>query len=613
MQKRLFFALLIIISLVFSACSGMPEGDAGPVETPEPGVSDPAPDEVPADEPSPPPAPEPGEKRKESGARESEAGEELMLMEDAASMAAPDARTGGGSSYGAAERPSESGLSAGYADDNEQYGYFLSFLDEYSQARHLELDVSERIVLRLSDADGKSVPNADIRISAAGRPLIQGRTTSEGEFLFFPRAYGDMESGEFSLDVRSSAGDLTRTIARDGLRTLDLKLSRSRRIPDPPEVDILFVLDTTGSMGEEIERLKTTIELIHLNLSSMPAAPAIRFGLVLYKDVGDEYRTQAVPLTADLEEFQAALAPVYASGGGDTPEDLQQALHEGINGMAWNEEGIRLVYVITDAPPQLDYEDTPPYPETLKAAQTEGIRIYSVGTGGLPLDGEYVLRQMAQFTGGRYIFLTYGEQGESEGGAPGSVSHHTGANFQTDKLESIIIRFTKEEIGHLTDKPLEEPEPYFTAAKIESEEREETLAKLFGEAIEQLADFSTIALDADFRIAVLPVEAKNGASRIQAEYFTERLVLAAGESERFALVERQDLQAVLEELELQLSGLTSGEGAAELGELLNARGLAAATLFENEEGFELFLRLIRVETGEVLSVTRMRIDRALGL
>lgn len=609
MHKRLLFALCIIAVLMFSACSGMPEGDSAPAEAAEPTLTE----DVPGEEPAPKPASEPGEKREESAERESKAGDELMLMEDAASMAAIGGRTESGSSYKSAERPSQSGLSAGYADDNEQYGYFLNFLEDYSQARHLELDVSERIVLRLSDSDGKSVPNGEIRISAAGRPVLEGRTTSEGEFLFFPRAYGDTESSEFTVDVRSAAGSISRVIERDGLRTVELKLDRSRRIPDPPEVDILFVLDTTGSMGEEIERLKTTIELIHLNLSSMPAAPAIRFGLVLYKDVGDEYRTQAVPLTADLDSFQEALEPVFASGGGDTPEDLQQALYEGIEGMAWNRDGIRLVYVITDAPPQLDYEDTPPYPETLKAAQAEGIRIYSVGTGGLPLDGEYVLRQMAQFTGGRYIFLTYGEQGESEGGAPGSVSHHTGANFQTDKLESIIIRFSKEEIGHLTDKPLEEPEPYFTAEKIESEEREETLAKLFGEAIEQLADFSTIALDAGFRIAVLPVEAKNGASRIQAEYFAERLVLAAGESERFALVERQDLQAVLEELKLQLSGLTSGEGAAELGELLNAGGLAAASLFENEEGFELFLKLIRVETGEVLSVTRMRIDRALGL
>ncbi len=64
--------------------------------------------------------------------------------------------------------------------------------------------------------------------------------------------------------------------------------------------------------------------------------------------------------------------------------------------------------------------------------------------GGLDLGGEYVLRQISQYTYGTYIFLTYGERGESEGGVAGSVSHHTGANYQTDRLEAIIIRLARQ-------------------------------------------------------------------------------------------------------------------------------------------------------------------------
>ena len=70
-------------------------------------------------------------------------------------------------------------------------------------------------------------------------------------------------------------------------------------------------------------------------------------------------------------------------------------------------------------------------------AKAKGIKLFSVGAGGLPLEGEYPLRQIAQYTQGKYIFLTYGEKGESGGGAEGSVSHHTGSNFATDKLEAI--------------------------------------------------------------------------------------------------------------------------------------------------------------------------------
>jgi hypothetical protein len=72
-----------------------------------------------------------------------------------------------------------------------------------------------------------------------------------------------------------------------------------------------------------------------------------------------------------------------------------------------------------------------------------------------------------------------------------SVSHLTGANFQTDKLETIIIRFAKEEISYLTDISPEEDETYFRRKKIETEAREETLKKLFDMALAELGDFST--------------------------------------------------------------------------------------------------------------------------
>mgnify|MGYP000208115186 CR=1 FL=1 len=51
-----------------------------------------------------------------------------------------------------------------------------------------------------------------------------------------------------------------------------------------------------------------------------------------------------------------------------------------------------------------------------------------------------MLRQIAQFTGGRYIFLTYGESGESDGGTPATVSHHTGSNWQSRDLDAIVMK-----------------------------------------------------------------------------------------------------------------------------------------------------------------------------
>ncbi|HPM35918.1 MAG TPA: VWA domain-containing protein, partial [Spirochaetota bacterium] len=333
---------------------------------------------------------------------------------------------------------------------------------------------------------------------------------------------------------------------------LDTKRISQKRIP----LDLLFIMDTTGSMGEEIARLKQTIEIINNNLAAMPAKPEIRFGMILYRDKGDEYVTKIIPLTSDLDGFQNELAKVEANGGGDTPEDLQSALDDAVNKIEWNKNGIRLIYAITDAAPHLDYEQKFTYVDAAREARKKGIKIFSVGTGGLDLDGEYVLRQISQYTYGKYIFLTYGEKGESEGGVEGSVSHHTGANFQTDKLEAIIIKFAKEELSNLSDKPLEKDEEYIEAKKIESEKNEETLKKLFDMALSQLVDYSTIKIDAGTPVSLLPVITSDNKYAANAEYFTEQANFSIAANKTFKLVERKNLQKILEEIEFQNTGIT---------------------------------------------------------
>jgi Mg-chelatase subunit ChlD/TolB-like protein len=541
------------------------------------------------------------------------------------STAAGSATTGstGGASGGtgatttakAAPKPKAdaSGLRAGYADDNKQFNYFTQFLDQYGPSvDHYPMDVSERILLHVKDSGGLPVANADVQVlGSGGQPILRARSYADGTVLFFPRR--NPEPGMY-LVVTTAFGKTVETIVdRKGKRDVDIVVPVQRSVPQRLPLDVVFVLDTTGSMGDEIERLKLTIELINMNLTSVSTNPLVRFGLVLYKDVGDEYDTLVVQPTDDLDKFQAELGKVYADGGGDTPEDLQAALQDAVRTVQWNTDGLRLAFVITDAPPHLDYGQTYTYADAAMDAQTKGVKIYTVGTGGLDISGEYVLRQISQYTYARYIFLTYGEQGESAGGAPGSVSHHTGANFQTDKLESIIIRFAREELAFQSAKPLEAEDEYFDAVKVTDEEREKTLATLFDMAIGQLADYASVRLPATTRAAAVPLVGADATLGPQAEYLSEQLLLSMSRSSLFRVVERQDLQKILGELELQLSGLVDDTQAAKVGNLLGADVLVTGRVYAKEDRYEVFLKLLRVETGEILSATKARVDRKLGI
>ncbi len=515
-----------------------------------------------------------------------------------------------------AETPAQSGLKAGYADDNKQFNYFVDFLAKYKDVPHYDLKIDERILISIRDSDDRPVMNARITVKSGTKTIATGTSYADGGFALYPLELGGDGASKYLVEASAAAGTAAVEIDRSGPRSVTVRLQKSRLVPEPLPVDVLFVLDTTGSMGEEIERLKATIEIINANIVALKPKPDLRFGMVLYKDKGDEYDTSVVPFTNDLDLFQQELNEVYAEGGGDDPEDLQAALEAAVKNMKWNAGGVRVGFVITDAATHLDYGQTYTYADAIRDAKAAGVKFHSIGVGGLPLDGEYILRQIAQYTQGRYIFLTYGEQGESEGGRESAVSHHTGSNWSSDKLESIVIRFVKEEIALQSSRPLEEDESYYTAKKAGDESAKDILHELFKKALGDLSDYSSLRIDKNTRCAILPISVAEGSPQAlaaQAEYFSSELALSAADAGLFTLVERKDLQRILAELELQLSGLADEESAAKVGGLLGAQVLVTGTLFERADRYELFLKLLRVETAELLSAVKARIDPGLGL
>jgi len=514
-------------------------------------------------------------------------------------------------------RPKQSaGLKAGYADDNQQFNYFLNFLNKYrSSVASYPYDISERIHVTLSDVNEKSLANVEIEIydKKQGRLLDQGKTYSDGSYFIYP---SEMTLKDNTLFLSYTVDDATKTVKvmRDGPRSININTKQARQELAQVAVDIVFILDTTGSMGEEIKRLLETIDIIHMNLMLLPNHPLLRFGMLLYRDREDKYRTKVIPLTSDIEDFRKALEKVSAGGGGDTAEDLQAALERAMVGMDWNENGLRLGFVITDAHPHLDYGQNFTYIKAALEAKQKAIKLFTVGTGGLGLRGEYVLRQISQLTYAKYLFLTYGEEtGENAGGREMSVSHHTGSNYQTDKLEAIIMRMAKEEISYFSDEPMALGEDYFEAEAVDFETREETLVLLFKDAVERLIDYSTLKIEKSPRLGVLPIHAKTKDCELSAEYFLEQVQLSVAQNSQFVLIARKDLQAVLDEQKLQLSGLLTEDETTRIGELMGAELLLTGELYKKEGTFDLFLKLIRVETAEILAVTKIVIDQDLGL
>jgi len=152
-----------------------------------------------------------------------------------------------------------------------------------------------------------------------------------------------------------------------------------------PRVDVVFVLDTTGSMGGLIQTAKDKIWSIATTMASAQPTPEIRIGLVAYRDRGDVYETRLVDLSDDLDSVYAALMDFQADGGGDTPESVNKALYDAVHQMSWSQQdqAYQVIFLIGDAPPHMDYNEAQ-YPAIVADALDRGIVINTIQCGEIP-------------------------------------------------------------------------------------------------------------------------------------------------------------------------------------------------------------------------------------
>jgi Mg-chelatase subunit ChlD len=176
-----------------------------------------------------------------------------------------------------------------------------------------------------------------------------------------------------------------------------------------PRIDVVFALDTTGSMGGLIQAAKEKIWSIATTMASAQPAPVIRMGLVAYRDRGDAYVTRVVDLSDDLDSLYATLMDFQAGGGGDGPESVNQALHAAVHDISWSQDpqAYKVLFLVGDAPPHMDYPDDIKYPQSLAAARDNGIVVNAIQCGAdSQTTGEW--QQIARLGQGGYFQVEQG-------------------------------------------------------------------------------------------------------------------------------------------------------------------------------------------------------------
>lgn len=181
---------------------------------------------------------------------------------------------------------------------------------------------------------------------------------------------------------------------------------------DRPQIDLAFCIDTTGSMQSEIDNVKAKTKEIVAKLAGAKPSPIIRVGIVAFRDRTDNYVTKIFPFSEDIDHVVKDISSLSASGGGDAPEAVNEALHASVHNLKWNEDKktLKLLFLIGDAGPK-HYPNDFDWRTEAKTAVSNGIQINTVGCQGLEKfevnEGTGVFKEIARLSDGKFEPLAY--------------------------------------------------------------------------------------------------------------------------------------------------------------------------------------------------------------
>ena len=342
-----------------------------------------------------------------------------------------------------APRPRDEPVTAGVVDDNADFGAYLAYRSRNAHLAVRERDVRERYLLTVHDASGRAVPDAQVNVFDGTRALpLWARTDAGGQVWLHP---ADGQSAVLEVQVSKGRTRGAALLQRGQKHSLQVRLD-GETPPERARLDLVFLVDATGSMADEIDKLRRSMQAMAQQIARLPSQPDLCLALVAYRDRGDAFFVRMHDFTDDLSAFQRALSELRAAGGGDEPEALNEALHTAVHRLSWRGDGAtRMLVLVADAPPHLDY-GAPYYDDDMAGALARGIKLFAVGASGLNPTGEYIFRQAAQYTGGRFVFLTYAKASDP-GSGPGRETVHDVGNYSVETLDKLVVRLVREELA----------------------------------------------------------------------------------------------------------------------------------------------------------------------
>ncbi len=333
-------------------------------------------------------------------------------------------------------------LTAGRWNDNNNWGFFSNLVnsDAISFPAY-GINPCYRVCVTVKNSEGTPLPNKKVSLVGKDDNIIWSSVSdkngvaylfctdgSEAAQITAELSDGSVKSQEISISGanKNQQGQEIKTISESAELVVDESALAKKNM------EIMFIMDATGSMSDEMMFLQKDFSAIANDIGTENTKYSVNF----YRDEGDDYVTKCFDFSDDVKDIQKILNEQSADGGGDFPEAVSQVLDETMNKAKWSEDTVKLAFLIFDAPPHDGEEQK--LLDSIKAASEKGIHIIPVVSSNADRNTELFGRAISLCTNGEYVFLT------DDSGVGGSHLEPIIGDYEVEKLYDIIINIVNE-------------------------------------------------------------------------------------------------------------------------------------------------------------------------
>lgn len=299
---------------------------------------------------------------------------------------------------------------------------------------------NHRISVKVETGGNAPVIDATVDLKRARQTLFTARTDNQGQAELWVGLWqksNEVDYSTLSLDINQGA-KIVQTVKpyTEGANVVTLPTASL-----PNKVDICFVVDATGSMGDELEYLKTELVDVLSRVEQANPNSSIATSSVFYRDEGDAYVTKTSPFTSNYSTTINFIKKQSADGGGDFPEAVHTALEKSISDLQWSSSArARLLFLLLDAPPHYKPSVINSLQQQIQKASEKGIKIIPITASGIDKNTEFLMRFFAMTTNGTYVFIT-NHSGVGDDHLEASVGE-----YQVEFLNDLMVRLINKNV-----------------------------------------------------------------------------------------------------------------------------------------------------------------------